>query len=180
MQSKSKSSCDSNSNFKSMNSSDSNRNADSKNAAFRGIDQTIFLRPHHLLCTQGYSGKGYSDEFTVGMDRVTEALREDADIMVDITFSSDSICEACPKRYGEGKCLDDDKVLFYDARVREILGLEEKHYSYHELIDLLDTYLMSGNGDELLRAICGDCAWYPVSACSRNILSKKYVKTSEE
>ena len=166
--------------IKSMNNCDNNRNVDSKNAAFREIDQAISLRPHHLLCTQGYSGKGYSDEFTAGMGRVTEALREDSDIMVDITFSSDSICAACPKRYEEGKCLDDDKVLFYDARVREILGLEEKSYSYHELIDRLDTYLMSGDGDELLRAICGNCAWYPVSACSRNILSKKYVKASEE
>ena len=25
----------------------------------------INLRPHHLLCTQGYSGKGYSDGFVI-------------------------------------------------------------------------------------------------------------------
>ena len=165
--------------IKSMNNCDNNRNVDSKNAAFRDIDQAISLRPHHLFCTQGYSGKGYSDEFTVGMDRVAKKLREDPGATVEITFSSDSICAACPKRYEEGKCLDDAKVLLYDARVREILGLEEKRYSYHELIDRLDTYIMSGDGDELLRAICGDCEWYPVSACSRNILSNRYVKTSE-
>ncbi len=139
-------------------------------------NHAIRLRPHHLLCTQGYSGKGYSDGFVEGMDRVTKELRENADALVDITFSSDSICEACPSKCGEGKCLSDPKVLHYDACVREILGLEEKIYSYQDLIDRLDSYLMSGDGDELLRAICGNCEWYPVSACSKNIISKRYVK----
>ena len=35
--------------IKSMNNCDNNRNVDSKNAAFREIDQAISLRPHHLL-----------------------------------------------------------------------------------------------------------------------------------
>ena len=144
---------------------------------------TVRLRPHHLLCTQGYSGKGYSDEFVVGMDRVTKQLREDADALVEITFSTDSICEACPSKVGEGICRDDEKVLHYDACVREILELEEKTYSYHELIDRLDTFLIASDGDKTaidgvdrLCRICGDCKWYPVSACRENILSKLYVK----
>ena len=143
----------------------------------------VRLRPHHLLCTQGYSGKGYSDDFVVGMDRVTEYLRENADALVEITFSTDSICEACPSKVSEGICRDDEKVLYYDARVREILDLEEKTYSYHELIDRLDTFLIASDGDETatdgvdrLCSICGGCNWYPVSACRENILSKRYVK----
>lgn len=35
----------------------------------------IKLRPHHLLCTQGYSGNGYSDNFVKNMDYITEMLR---------------------------------------------------------------------------------------------------------
>ena len=27
----------------------------------------IHLRPHHLLCTQGYSGKGYDENFVAHM-----------------------------------------------------------------------------------------------------------------
>ena len=141
-----------------------------------GITGTVRLRPHHLLCTQGYSGKGYSDDFVTGMDIVTEQLRENADALVEITFSTDSICEACPSKYGEGLCLDDDKVLRYDACVREILELKEGIYSYHELINRLDTFLMAGEGDDRLCRICGDCNWYPVSACRENMLSKRYVK----
>ena len=142
----------------------------------KGITGTVRLRPHHLLCTQGYSGKGYSDDFVTGMDVITEQLRENADALVEITFSTDSICGACPSKYGEGLCRDDHKVLRYDACVREILDLKEEIYSYHELINRLDTFLIAGEGEDRLYRICGDCNWYPVSACRENILSKRYVK----
>ena len=149
---------------------------DRADGAREGSIDVVRLRPHHLLCTQGYSGKGYSDDFVAGMDWVTKQLRENADALVEITFSTDSICEACPSKYGEGLCRDDDKVLHYDTCVREILDLKEGIYSYHELLDRLDIFLIAGNGDDRLCRICGDCNWYPVSACRENILSKRYVK----
>ena len=31
---------------------------------------SIVLRPHHLLCTQGYSGKGYDNDFVAHMTDV--------------------------------------------------------------------------------------------------------------
>ena len=135
-----------------------------------GRTPAIRLRPHHLLCTQGYSGKGYSDDFVEGMNAVTSVLRRDPDVEIEITFSSDYICSACPSRKGEGICADDEKVLRYDAAVRDILDLKEQRYSYRDLILKLDEYLRAGQGDERLRQICGDCEWYPVSACRRNIL----------
>ncbi len=135
----------------------------------------IRLRPHHLLCTQGYSGKGYSDDFVSGMSAITDRLRNEPDIEIEITFSSDNICSACPSKLGEGLCADDDKVLRYDAAVRDILKLKEKRYSYHELIRRLDEYLNGCEDDKRLRSICGDCNWYPVSACSQNIREQKYV-----
>ena len=135
----------------------------------------IRLRPHHLLCTQGYSGKGYSDDFVSGMSAITDRLRNEPDIEIEITFSSDNICSACPSKLGEGLCADDDKVLRYDAAVRDILKLKEKRYSYHELIRRLDDYLNGCADDKRLRSICGDCNWYPISACSKNIREQKYV-----
>ena len=35
----------------------------------------MVMRPHHLLCTQGYSGKGYSQEFVRNMDHWVKRLR---------------------------------------------------------------------------------------------------------
>ena len=37
---------------------------------------SIVLRPHHLLCTQGYSGHGYSEAFVEHMNDVVHQLRE--------------------------------------------------------------------------------------------------------
>ena len=37
---------------------------------------SIVLRPHHLLCTQGYSGKGYDNDFVAHMTDVVHQLRD--------------------------------------------------------------------------------------------------------
>ncbi len=139
------------------------------------MDEIIKLRPHHLLCTQGYSGKGYSDDFVSNMDSVTNKLRNDRNVKVEIVFSTDSLGSKCPSKVSNGVCKSDNKVLRFDTGVINALNLKEGVYSYQELISRLDEYLSSGVGDERLRAICGDCEWYPVSACWKNIRDKKYV-----
>ncbi|MCR4690773.1 MAG: DUF1284 domain-containing protein [Lachnospiraceae bacterium] len=133
------------------------------------------LRPHHLLCTQGYSGKGYSDDFVVTMDKVTEKLRNDRNAQVEIVFSTDNLCKNCPSKVAEGICESDEKVIRFDNGVIKALDLKEGVYSYQELIARLDQYLISGDEDERLQEICGDCEWYPVSACWKNIKCRKYV-----
>ncbi len=35
----------------------------------------MILRPHHLLCTQSYEGRGYSAEFIKNMDKNIEILK---------------------------------------------------------------------------------------------------------
>ena len=35
----------------------------------------IKLRPHHLLCTQGYSGKVYSREFVENMTEIVKSIK---------------------------------------------------------------------------------------------------------
>jgi len=35
---------------------------------------TIKLRPHHLLCTKGYGGMGYSEGFVENMTAITTHL----------------------------------------------------------------------------------------------------------
>lgn len=137
--------------------------------------ETIKLRPHHLLCTQGYSGKGYSDAFVSNMDDVVERLRSNQDEKVEIVFTTDNLCENCPSKISNGVCESDDKVLRFDKGVIDALGLDEGIYSYQDLITKLDEYLASGVEDERLKKICGDCEWYPVSACWKNIKTKKYI-----
>ena len=131
----------------------------------------MMLRPHHLLCTQGYEGKGYSDGFVSNMSKIVGLLRSDPQIKINIVFSSDHICEDCPNRVGIDGCKSESKVDRYDKAVIELLGLQEKEYYYQELISKLDMLL----DNDRLKSICGDCEWFGNSACQNNILSKKFV-----
>ena len=56
----------------------------------------IVLRPHHLLCTQGYSGHGYDDAFVEHMNDVVHQLREVPGTRIHLTFSTDTLCSCCP------------------------------------------------------------------------------------
>jgi len=131
----------------------------------------IRLRPHHLLCTQGYEGKGYSAAFTARMTEVTDFLHREPNAEIEIVFSTDDLCAACPSRLREGVCAHDGKVLRYDAGVAKLLGLGEGVYRYGALTGRLHAALDEAG----MRALCGDCAWYETSACQKNVLSGKFL-----
>ncbi len=47
----------------------------------------ICLRPHHGMCLAYFEGKGYSDGFTVNMQKMLEFFEKGADI--ELTVSGD-------------------------------------------------------------------------------------------
>jgi hypothetical protein len=121
------------------------------------------LRPHHLLCTQGYSGKGYSTDFVENMTAITTHLRGNASATVEITFCADDICKKCP-RFIEGYFCANAKLM--DKKVADYFGIEEKTYVYQEIIREINGKMTSAIMDD----ICGKCEWYPVSSCRKRIL----------
>ncbi len=134
-------------------------------------EKIISLRPHHLLCTQGYSGKGYNEDFVQNMTNITNSMRTDRNLKVNIVFSTDDICTYCSRKLGEGLCKDDNKVLVFDKGVIDFLGLSEKVYNYQDLIHIIHEKMTS----EKMKEICGNCEWHQMSACEKNILSGKYL-----
>lgn len=129
------------------------------------------LRPHHLLCTQGYSGKGYSPEFIENMTAITTLLRADPAITVELVFSTDDICAKCPQRLGENLCSQNERVKGFDQKVIDYFGLTEGKYLYSELIARINSQMTADMMDD----ICGCCNWYPISACRRKILGEDRV-----
>ena len=125
----------------------------------------VKLRPHHLLCTQGYSGKGYSDGFVSNMDKVVDYLRYDENPRVELVFGPDVLCEDCPNRVEEVLCSTQEKVARFDAKTVEYFGLEEKEYGYREIVEEIDGKIT----EEILADICQGCSWYPISSCRRKI-----------
>ncbi|MCL2857881.1 MAG: DUF1284 domain-containing protein [Oscillospiraceae bacterium] len=126
------------------------------------------LRPHHLLCTQGYSGKGYSPEFVENMNAVTGVLRTDPAARVAVVFSTDDICAHCPQKLGEDVCAQGSKVKRIDQKVIDYFCIEEKEYVYREITAKISAVMTR----EMMDDICGECNWYPISACKRKVLGE--------
>ena len=130
------------------------------------------LRPHHLLCTQGFSGNGYSKAFVENMISYVSRMRTEPGFTVMLTDMTDDLCRSCPNKIDEKRCEDDDKVLVFDRNVLEAFHLTTgKTYLYQELIRHIDETLTP----EMMKNICGSCSWFPVSACEANALSGKYL-----
>ena len=125
------------------------------------------LRPHHLLCTQGYSGKGYDEAFVAHMDQIVHRLRSEEKTPIRLVFSTDELCSCCPNRLGEDLCKSNKKVKAFDAKTAECFHLEEKTYIYQDLIK----EIRKTATPEMMDYICSECEWYPVSSCKKNITS---------
>ena len=128
--------------------------------------KTVRLRPHHLLCTQGYSGKGYSDGFVAHMNQVVGYLRNDPNAKLQLVFTTDDICIACPRKLGEDSCKDQAKVKSFDNKLVRYFGLEEgRIYQYRTITEHIDRNMT----ERKLCDICDGCSWYPISACRAKI-----------
>ena len=120
--------------------------------------ETINLRPHHLLCTRAFKGKGYSPVFIENMQRVINCLKAGCDI--SLGKGLDDICAPCPERIGN-RCRSEAKVTGFDEAVLSQLGLERKTYMYTEIDHVLTARLTEFVYD----CICQGCEWKQTGIC---------------
>lgn len=116
--------------------------------------EVIRLRPHHLLCTRFFEGRGYSSDFTVHMAETIERLQAGA--QVQLADGRDEICKSCPNMQ-EGCCTTQEKVMRYDAGVLAQTGL-----AYGDTLDFQELYRLIGARiiqRGTMAEICGDCSW---------------------
>lgn len=117
---------------------------------------TLRLRPHHLLCTLGYVGNGYSENFIKNMDYITSELNSNTPLLIQLSINTDDICICCPKKIDENACIENSSVLEYDKRVLEVFGINEQVYEYSYLLSKIKSISTENN----LYYICGDCSWH--------------------
>ena len=129
----------------------------------------ITLRPHHLLCTQGYSGKGYSDGFVENMDKIVDYLRNNEDAKIMLKFGDDDLCSRCPNMDDKKLCRTEEKVRRFDEKTVKYFNLCEKEYNYRQITEYIDENM----SEEMLKDICDGCSWYAISRCRANIVRKK-------
>ncbi|MBP3929850.1 MAG: DUF1284 domain-containing protein [Peptostreptococcaceae bacterium] len=125
------------------------------------------LRPHHLMCTQSYAGKGYDEDFVKVMDKITYELRNNKEYLINIVFSTDDICVACPNMLDINLCKTNEKVNNIDSKVIKYFNLEEKEYIYKDIVN----YIKNNITLEIMDDICKECEWYNISEC-RSIICK--------
>lgn len=131
----------------------------------------IRIRPHHLICMQAYIGKGYSEEFVENMNFVVKSLRENENQTIEIVDSNDDICLKCPNNINGTKCISNDKVLFIDEKIVELLNLETGKYSYRFLLEILEDKF----NEKVFKEICSECEWYKHGICERLFKEKGFI-----
>lgn len=127
------------------------------------------LRPHHLLCTQGYSGKGYNEAFVKNMDVIVEKLRSNEEVEIELVFNTDDLCSCCPHRLGDDLCETNEQVKRFDQKVVDYFKLKEGKYIYTTLVNKIAQEMT----EEIMKDICCDCSWFQISSCKKNVLGRK-------
>ena len=125
------------------------------------MTEFIRLRPHHLLCTQAYVGKGYNEAFTNNADDVVRTLRVDA-ALVAIVAGPDDLCSACPHCQPSGRCDSQEIVERLDDAVATTFSLTPGIQSYKTLAN----HLRQSLTPHLFKSICGPCSWLKSGLCS--------------
>ncbi|SHK53242.1 DUF1284 domain-containing protein [Tepidibacter formicigenes] len=132
----------------------------------------LILRAHHLLCIQGYQGKGYSNEFINNMNKIVNILKNNLDTKIKIISKTDFICSKCPSNIGNGLCKSETKVHSLDSKTLEILDLKKNQiYVYKEILSIIKKNLTL----EKFQYICKNCEWFKYGYCEKGLFEKSLI-----
>lgn len=122
------------------------------------------LRPHHLLCIQKYTGKGYDAPFAANMNRLLCRLMADPDGSILLTEGRDDVCAACPHMI-DGYCASEEKVQRMDQGVLAACGLScAQTGSWRALAQSASEMIFQ---TDRFDQICGDCQWFELCRDTR-------------
>ena len=125
------------------------------------------LRPHHLLCIEGFKGLGYSRDFVENMKMIISELKKGKKFI--IVKGVDDICMRCP--YCDGiECRNSYglSVGDMDNNVMDRLGiLENVELDYSKIRKKIYRVFQKKND---LDGICDGCRWNSVCNFYRRFL----------
>lgn len=122
------------------------------------------LRPHHILCSLGFEGHGYSDTFTANMEAIVvgrlRAASGDA-TLVEITATADAICAPCPRKRGQG-CEVQSEIDTLDHAHGAALGVSPgDRLTWGEAQNRVRARIVPDDLD----TICAGCRWLDLGLC---------------
>lgn len=117
----------------------------------------IYLRPHHLLCIQKFTGHGYDQRFTAHMMGLVWKLKDAPETLIEVTEGCDELCRACPNNE-DGKCSTLEKVDQMDRGVLDVLGHAYGRTAlWAELARSARERVLQ---TEKFEKICAGCQWF--------------------
>lgn len=134
----------------------------------------LVLRAHHILCIQGFRGKGYSKEFVANFASLVERLTTYNDTKIKLIAGPDDICRYCPY-LGEDGCYrsarDAERLSQHmDEQVLHRLSLEPSTgLSWTEVLQRLKDNIEP----EDLWNICAGCPWLSYNYCVEGLRNLK-------
>jgi len=121
----------------------------------------IKLRAHHLLCLQGYEGKGYSPEFVTEMSKLADIFKRAPDTKFTLVAGVDDICKHCPHLI-KNKCVHANPPEPQDAKVIKHFALViGNQYTYKTVTDMIRQKIDA----KIFMDICGTCDWNSAPQC---------------
>lgn len=124
------------------------------------------FRPHHFLCTLGFQGHGYSEEFVRNYRELADSLRRDPEsgdhVRIEVVSSTDSICAPCPNRSGS-LCATEQKIRSLDDAHAAVLGISPGQVvSWGEAKRRIAERMT----DEAFDRACAPCSWKSMGVCA--------------
>lgn len=112
-----------------------------------------------------FAGNGYSDDFSVNMQKIKNQLEEE-NLTVTLVSGCDDVCQNCPNREG-GFCITDGEknqnVINKDKHISEIIGLEENFETdYYGGLKAVKAAV----DEQTFAGFCEKCSWKSLGLCS--------------
>ena len=126
----------------------------------------IRLRPHHLLCIQGFRGQGYSPTFIANLAQLQEMLNELPETVIEIVAGDDDICSFCPHLDEEICIRPGQQVNELDGRILQKLELTEGDIAtWGEFVDGVRENI----DPEAVAELCQGCSWLYLGFCVEGV-----------
>lgn len=133
--------------------------------------KALTFRPHHFLCSLGFQGKGYSDEFVTGFQSIVDLLRapQGDGTVIKVTDFTDSICAPCPHKRGD-LCETQSRITQLDVAHAKVLGLSAgDQVSWGEIKERIKEKISL----ETFHTICEGCPWKELGVCEKALKELK-------
>ena len=132
--------------------------------------ETIKLRGHHLLCSIGFRGKGYSSEFVRNMAQVVGVMRSNHNVRIEVGWRHDEICASCPS-LGPNGCskkgaVSEFRVGYHDMMVIKRLGIKNGETVVWS--DVMERIKQNVRPEDL-STLCRGCQWLPLGYCEEGL-----------